>query len=70
MDVSFDMHKMRKITVPVPCDTLEAARELTGEGISETVRMGLRFLVLEKKYPKRLTAELLELARNPLGPDL
>jgi len=62
-----DMTQMRKITVRVRRDHLKSAQALTGEGISETVRIGLRFLVLEKRYPARSPAELIELARQPLN---
>jgi hypothetical protein len=58
---------MRKITVSVRRDHLEAAQEMTGEGISETVRIALRMIVLEKRYPARTTDELLKLARQPLN---
>jgi hypothetical protein len=61
-----DMAKMRKITVVVPKNDLERAQSLTGESIAETVRIGLRYLVLEKRYPSRDTVSLLELARLPL----
>ncbi|HEY8698353.1 MAG TPA: hypothetical protein VIM02_12105 [Rhizomicrobium sp.] len=62
------MRKMRKITVMVPRDDLAAAQELTGEGISETVRVALRYLILEKRHPARPPVELLDLARQPFGP--
>lgn len=38
------MKKTRKITVHVPADELALAQELTGEGVSETVRAALRKL--------------------------
>jgi hypothetical protein len=60
------MTKMRKITVTVPTKLLERARASTGEGISETVRIGLRYLVLENLQPQLSPAALLELARQPL----
>jgi hypothetical protein len=60
------MPKMRKITVLVPKRDLECAQALTGEGVSETVRIALRCLALERQYPARSKAELLELARQPL----
>jgi hypothetical protein len=61
------MTKMRKITVSVRRDHLESAQEMTGEGITETIRIALRMLVLRKRYPARGTDELLELARQPLS---
>jgi Arc/MetJ-type ribon-helix-helix transcriptional regulator len=36
--------ELRKITVQVPEDDLRRAQELTGEGVSETVRQALRRL--------------------------
>ena len=38
------MTEMRKITVHVPEDLLEKAPALTGEGVTETVREGLKRL--------------------------
>lgn len=38
------MGELRKITVQVPEDDLEKAQELTGEGVTETVRTGLKKL--------------------------
>ena len=38
------MTEMRKITAFVPADLLEKAQAFTGEGVSETLRMGLRKL--------------------------
>lgn len=38
------MRDMRKITVEVPEDLLESAQDFTGEGVTETVRLGLRKL--------------------------
>ena len=38
------MTSLRKITVQVPEHDLELAQELTGEGVTETVRMALRKL--------------------------
>ena len=35
---------MRKITIHVPEDLLESAQAFTGEGVTETVRAGLRRL--------------------------
>lgn len=36
--------QLRKITVEVPVHDLERAQELTGEGVTETVRTALRKL--------------------------
>jgi flagellar basal body-associated protein FliL len=38
------MEQLRKITVQVPEDDLKLAQELTGEGVTETVRSALRRL--------------------------
>jgi len=38
------MGEMRKITVEVPVDDLAAAQDFTGEGVTETVRAGLKKL--------------------------
>ena len=38
------MSEMRKITVEVPEDVLEKAQGLTGEGVTETVRVALKRL--------------------------
>ena len=36
------MGEMRKITVEVPADDLAAAQEITGAGVSETMRLALK----------------------------
>ena len=38
------MNELRKITVQVSADDLEAAQAYTGEGVTETVRAGLKKL--------------------------
>jgi hypothetical protein len=38
------MSELRKITVHVPAADLEKAQELTGEGVTETVRAALKRL--------------------------
>ena len=38
------MSELRKITVQVPERDLEMAQELTGQGVTETVRTGLKRL--------------------------
>jgi hypothetical protein len=38
------MSELRKITVQVPERDLEMAQELTGQGVTETVRAGLKRL--------------------------
>jgi Arc/MetJ-type ribon-helix-helix transcriptional regulator len=38
------MGEMRKITVEVPSDLLDRVQSFTGEGVSETVRTGLKKL--------------------------
>lgn len=49
-------NEIRKITVHVPADLLEAAQEQTGEGITETVRRGLELLKRERAYRRLLEA--------------
>jgi hypothetical protein len=62
-----DVTKTRKITVRVSRKDLASAQSLTGETISETVRIALRLLVLERRYPEHNRIELLERARQPLS---
>ena len=38
------MNEMRKITVEIPTDLLDRAQSFTGEGVTETVRAGLKKL--------------------------
>lgn len=38
------MEAARKITIEVPADLLEKARQASGAGITQTVRMGLQLL--------------------------
>jgi hypothetical protein len=40
--------QVRKITVEVPVRDLQMAQELTGEGITETVRVGLKKLAAQQ----------------------
>ena len=49
------MPNLRKITVEVSADALRAAQELTGKGVSETVREALGRLAHERAS-KRLLA--------------
>ena len=44
------MTTIRKITVHVPEDLLEKARQHTGEGITETVRRGLQLVAAGEAY--------------------
>lgn len=46
------MSNDRKITVHVPGELLEKAREQTGEGITETVRRGLRLVAASQAYER------------------
>ena len=46
------MHDEKKITVHVPGGLLEKARRETGEGITETVRQGLRLVAAGVTYRK------------------
>ncbi len=42
----------RKITVHIPEDLLEAAQKTSGQGITETVRQGLRLLAAGETFRK------------------
>jgi hypothetical protein len=44
----------RKITVEVPEDLLEKAREATGTGVTQTVRAGLQLLAASRTYARIL----------------
>jgi Arc/MetJ-type ribon-helix-helix transcriptional regulator len=46
------MKAERKITVHVPEELLDRAREQTGQGITETVRQGLRLVAAGQTYRK------------------
>ena len=46
------MKAERKITVHVPEELLDRAREQTGRGITETVRQGLRLVAAGQTYRK------------------
>jgi len=46
------MKTARKITIEVPADLLEKAQEASGEGITQTVRTGLRLLAASNAYAK------------------
>lgn len=48
------MTEMRKITAFVPADLLDKAQAFTGEGVSETLRMGLRKLSESWAYKRLL----------------
>lgn len=46
------MGATRKITVHVPEDLLDKARESTGQGITETIRRGLELVAASVAYRK------------------
>ena len=46
------MHTARKITVEVPEELLERAQEASGEGITQTVRTGLRLVAASRTYAR------------------
>lgn len=46
------MKRLRKITVAVPQDLLQKARQATGTGITDTVRRGLSLLAAEGIYAR------------------
>ena len=46
------METLRKITVEVPAELLESAQGASGEGVTQTVRAGLRLLAASQAYAK------------------
>jgi len=51
MLVYLRMHEhIRKVTVHLPEDLLERAQKATGEGVTETVRQGLRLVAAGEVY--------------------
>ncbi len=46
------MNTAKKITVHVPEELLAKARESTGQGITETVRQGLRLVAAGEAYQR------------------
>ncbi len=46
------MKPAKKITVHVPEELLEKARQSTGRGITETVRQGLRLVAASETYAR------------------
>jgi hypothetical protein len=46
------METARKITVEVPEELLEKAQEASGEGITQTVRTGLRLVAASRTYAR------------------
>lgn len=44
----------KKITVHVPGELLERARQQTGQGITSTVRQGLRLVAASRTYSRLL----------------
>lgn len=60
------MRSTKKITVHVPAELLEKATSSTGQGITETVRQGLRLVAASETY-----AELRRLrGKAPVSIDL
>ena len=48
------MNTDKKITVHVPEELLERARQQTGQGITSTVRQGLRLVAASRTYSRLL----------------
>ena len=46
------MKVAKKITVHIPEDLLDKAQKSTGQGITETVRLGLQLVAASKSYDK------------------
>jgi hypothetical protein len=44
------MGTARKITVEVPAELLETAQKASGEGITQTVRIGLQLVAASRTY--------------------
>lgn len=61
-----DRKNDRKITVHVPSELLERAREQSGQGITETVRRGLRLVAAGGTYTRLRQLR----GRRPLSVDL
>ena len=49
-DMVFDMEAARKITANIPEKLLQEAQKVTGQGITETLIAGLRFLRRQLAY--------------------
>jgi Arc/MetJ-type ribon-helix-helix transcriptional regulator len=46
------MAPARKITVEVPAELLQRAQEAIGEGVTETVRAGLKLVAASRTYAR------------------
>ena len=46
------MERARKITVEIPPELLEKAQEVSGKGITQTVRAGLQLVAASQTYAK------------------
>jgi len=46
------MESVRKITVEVPSELLEKARQASGAGITQTVRTGLELVAASRTYAR------------------
>ena len=44
----------RRVTANLPVELLDAAMEATGEGITETLTVGLRWVRRSRAYPKAM----------------
>ena len=51
------MGRLKKITVEVPADLLKTAQKATGEGVTETVRVGLEKIARAEAYKRLLELE-------------
>ena len=51
------MGRTKKITVEVPADLLKKAQKATGEGVTETVRVGLEKIARSEAYKRLLALE-------------
>ena len=46
------MAEARKITVEIPPELLEKAQKATGDGVTQTIRMGLQLLAASHAYDR------------------
>ncbi len=66
------MTPVRKITVHVPTDLLDQAQRETGEGVTETIRRGLKLVAASRGYAQlrrlrgtvRLAIDVAELRKD------
>ena len=50
--INYGMKAIKKITVHVPKELLKQAQEVSGDGVTQTVRQGLELIAAKKTYEK------------------